>query len=323
MLALQGKLGNAGVARLLNRARGAPAARAGGGRMLQRFAGPEHESLGNTLHTNIDLGHGVTLTWGQVLAIAGDEIGTIEELLDDPATEEGRHRIGASLLNAELTGPLPPALKPTQAQIEAHRTEFERLAFENADHFPDSGRAIGAWSRHHAAAITDAISAGFGNSPHGINRAYAREAFGQHFLTDCYSGGHIRTPRGQIIDWYLNWGNQHADALVDGLSDALIAELVREASPQTAIPDAVLRWRIGNRVRPAITGAITSGFGAMAKFRRLLGLGVGGAISGAIHDTEGAAGVLVGSDDHPEAWRAYGDGKLTRSPISFQQAARR
>ena len=109
VLALQGKLGNAGVARLLNRARGAPAARAGGGRMLQRFAGPEHESLGNTLHTNIDLGHGVTLTWGQVLAIAGDEIGTIEELLDDPATEEGRHRIGASLLNAELTGPLPPA----------------------------------------------------------------------------------------------------------------------------------------------------------------------------------------------------------------------
>jgi hypothetical protein len=181
---------------------------------------------------------------------------------------------------------------------------------------------MGAWSRHHAAAINDAITAGFGNSPHGINRPYTREAFGQHFLTDCYSGGHIRTPRAQIIDWYLNWGNQHADALVGGLADALIAELVREASPQTAIPDAVLRWRIGNRVRPAITGAITSGFGEMAKFRRLLGLGLGGAISGAIHDTEGAAGVLVGSDDHPEPWRAYGDGKLTRSPISFQQAAK-
>jgi hypothetical protein len=290
--------------------------------LLQRLAGPEHEALGNTLHTSVDLGGGVTLTWGQILAIAGDEIGTIEELLGAPATQAGRHKIGASLLHAELTTPLPAALKPTQAEIEAHDTEFVALAFENADHFPDSGRALGAWSRHHAEAIRDAVAAGFANDPHGINRAYAREAFGQHFLTDCYSGGHIRTPRGQIIDWYLKWGNDHADALVTGLADSLIAALVREASPQTSIPDFVLRRRIGNRVRPAIDGAINAAFGGMPKFRRLLGLGVGGAISGAIHDTEGAAGVLVASDDHPAPWRAYGDGKLTRSPISFQQAAK-
>jgi hypothetical protein len=321
MLALQGKLGNAGVARLVQRARAGPPA-AGGPRLLARFAGPEHEALGNTLHTNIDLGHGVTLTWGQVLAIAGDEIGTIEELLGDPATEAGRHRIGASLLNAELTTPLPPALKPTPAELDAHHDEFLRLAFENADHFPDSGRAVGAWAKHHAAAISDALAAGFGNNPRGMNTAYAREAFGQHFLTDCYSGGHIRTPRAQIIDWYLKWGEQHADALIDGLANQLVAALVLEASPQTALPDAVVRWRIGNRVRPAIEGALQAAFGGRPKFRRLLGLGVGGAISGAIHDTEGAAGVLVASDDHPEPWRAYGDGKLNRSPASFEQAAK-
>jgi hypothetical protein len=226
------------------------------------------------------------------------------------------------MINAELAGPVPAALKPTAAEKEEHEKEFVRLAFENEDHFPDSGKAVAAWTRHHSAAVDRALAAGFMNSPHWMNGAYAYEAFGQHFLTDCYSGGHMRTPRTQIIDWYLNWANTAADELVAGLSRSLIDQLTTEASPQTAVPDGVLRWRIGNRVRPKIAGAVTAAFGDMPKFRRLLGLGVAGAISGAIHDKEGAAGVLVSSDDHREPWLAYGDGKLKKSPISFAQAAK-
>lgn len=329
-LSLQRTVGNAGVARLVRDGRLARHARCGSNgavaaplRTLQRFAGPEHEELGNTLHTDIDLGHGVTLTWGQVLAIAGDEIGTVGELLGDPDTDAGRHRLGASLLNAEVKGPAAAALTPSDAEKKEHYNAFVLLALENADHFPDSGRAMAAWGRHHAKAVDLALGAGLAGDRHALNVAYAYEAFGQHFLTDCYSGGHIRTPRAQIIDWYHAWASRIADRLIAGLKNRLVEDLVREASPQTMAPDAYLRkYKIEPEVGPAIDDAIKNQAGGVAAFARWLGLGIAGAISGTIHDADGAAGVEVASDDHPDSWLAYGDGKLKSSPVSFAQAAK-
>jgi hypothetical protein len=329
-LALQRTVGNAGVARLVRDGRLARDARQGSNgamaapvRALQRFVGSEHEELGNTLHTDIDLGHGITLTWGQVLAIAGDEIGTVGELLGDPDTEAGRHRLGASLLNAEVKGPVAPALAPSDAEKKAHYNVYALLALENADHFPDSGRAMAAWGRHHAKAVDLALSAGLAGDRHAMNVAYAWEAFGQHFLTDCYSGSHIRTPRAQIIDWYQAWAPRIVDRLIAGLKSRLVEDLVREASSQTAAPDAYLRkYKIEPEVGPAIDDAIKNQAGGVAAFARWLGLGIAGAISGTIHDADGAAGVEVASDDHPDSWLAYGDGKLKSSPVSFAQAAK-
>jgi hypothetical protein len=328
-LSLQRTVGNAGVARLVRDGRHARGAQSGSEgvvsaplRTLQRFAGPEHEQLGNTLHTDIDLGHGVTLSWGQVLAIAGDEVGTIGELLGDADTEAGRHRLGASLLNAEATGPVAAALRPSDAEKKEHYNAFVLLALENADHFPDSGRAMAAWRRHHGEAVNLALGAGVAGDRHALNVAYAYEAFGQHFLTDCYSGGHIRTPRAQIIDWYQGWASRVAVRLIAGLKHRLVEDLVTEASPQTMAPNAYLRHKIEPEVGPAIDDAIKNQAGGVAAFARWLGLGIAGAISGTIHDADGAAGVEVASDDHPDSWLAYGDGKLKSSPVSFAQAAK-
>jgi hypothetical protein len=329
-LSLQRTVGNAGVARLVRDGRYAWGVHSGSDgvvsaplRTLQRFAGPEHEQLGNTLHTDIDLGHGVTLSWGQVLAIAGDEIGTIGELLGDADAEAGRHRLGASLLNAEVTGPVGAALTPSDAEKKEHYNAFVLLALENADHFPDGGRAMAAWRRHHGQAVDLALGAGLTGDRHALNVAYAYEAFGQHFLTDCYSGGHIRTPRAQIIEWYQAWASRVAARLIAGLKHRLVEDLVREASPQTMAPDAYLRkYKIEPEVGPAIDDAIKNQAGGVAGFARWLGLGIAGAISGTIHDADGAAGVEVASDDHPDSWLAYGDGKLKSSPVSFAQAAK-
>jgi hypothetical protein len=329
-LALQRAVGNAGMARLVrDGGRGRDARGSGAAavampvRALQRFVGSEHEELGNTLHTDIDLGHGITLTWGQVLAIAGDEIGTVGELLGDPDTEAGRHRLGASLLAAEVKGTVASSLQPSESEKTEHYNTYVLLALENADHFPDSGRAMAAWGRHHTKAMDLALGAGLAGNRHAMNVAYAWEAFGQHFLTDCYSGSHIRTPRAQIIDWYQAWAALIADKLIAGLKDQLVEALVREASPQTAAPDVYLRRRkIRPEVEPAIDDAIKNQAGGVAAFARWLGLGLAGAISGTIHDAEGAAGVEVASDDHPDSWLAYGDGKLKSSPVSFAQAAK-
>jgi hypothetical protein len=105
---------------------------------------------------------------------------------------------------------------------------------------------------------------------------------------------------------------------VAGIKQRLIDDLLREASPQTSVPDFKIRSDIADDVGPRIDAAIDSKAGGMANFRRMLGLGIAGAISGTIHDSDGAAGVEVASDDHPEPWLAYGDGKLKRSPTSFE-----
>ena len=152
--------------------------------------------------------------------------------------------------------------------------------------------------------------------------AYANEAFGQHFLTDCFSGGHIRVPRGQIVEFYTRtFAPRVAGPLLANLRTRLIEALVREASSQTSVPDWKLRDKIADRVNPGIDNAVAAA-GGMAKLTEFIGLGVAGAISGAMHDKEGEDGVMVASDDHPEPWRAYGDKGLHKSPVSRDQATK-
>lgn len=69
----------------------------GGARLIARFVGSEHAELGDTTNATIDLGDGVELTWGQVVAIAGDEYGTVEELEAATRTPEGKAKLRAAL----------------------------------------------------------------------------------------------------------------------------------------------------------------------------------------------------------------------------------
>ena len=64
MIALQRSAGNAAVSRVLAQ------------RTLARFVGTEHKDLGDTTGASIDLGNGVVLSWGDIVALAGDEYAT-------------------------------------------------------------------------------------------------------------------------------------------------------------------------------------------------------------------------------------------------------
>ncbi len=306
VLALQRSAGNAAVSQ-----------------MLARFVGSEHEQLGNTTHTAIDLGNGVVLTWGEVVALAGDEYGSVEELLADTRDPAGKARLRAALEHDGIPGAIAATLpRPTAAQVSAHDTKYIQLAMTNVTHFPDAGAAVNEWAKHHAAAIELAVQAGLANNPAGMQMAYLEEAFGEHFLTDCFSGGHVRTPRTQIVDFYTHtFAPRVAQPLVDNLRTRLIDALFREARPQTDLPDGILRGQVQDQVNPGVAAAI-AGAGGMPALTEFIGLGVAGAISGAMHDQEGAAGVMVASDAHPEPWRAYGDTGLAKSPVSREEATK-
>lgn len=247
------------------------------------------------------LTRGIVLTWGEVVAIAGDEYGTVDQLFADANDPARRFEIRAALEHAEVKGSIPSALpKPTDEQKDAHETTFDILAFDNADHFPDSGRAVSAWGLYHGRALSTAAKAGLANDPAGMNVAYAIEAFGQHFLTDCHSGGHIRTPRAQIIRWYTEtWAPSAVPVLLDSIETELVDRLTAEADPQTHMPHAYVHNSVYEQVHETLN-QMTWKLGGDRELQRLI--------------------VVVSSNDHPAPWIAYGDNHLGSSPISREQA---
>jgi outer membrane protein OmpA-like peptidoglycan-associated protein len=164
----------------------------------------------------------------------------------------------------------------------------------NVTHFPDQGKAIAAWTTHHRIALEKAVEAGV----HGETKdlAYSWEAFGEHFLTDCFSGGHIRTPRATMLDWYRAC---FAARALKGLKAWMVEQLVSQLSPTLA---AVGEAAVLASFVPALDDWL----------REKLALAGAGAVSGAIHDLEGdlPRGVWVRSAAHPTPWKAYGDEHL-------------
>jgi outer membrane protein OmpA-like peptidoglycan-associated protein len=301
---------------------------------VQRFASTEHEELGDTTGVKtIDLGSGVVLTWGQIVALAGDYYGTVEDLLADTTTPTGRAKIRRAMeaggLPSAATSGLPA---PGPAEETAVLFQYLQLVIHNIPHFLGGGTARETWLEYHARAIDAAIREGLAGTP--LNQGYLLEAFGQHFYTDSFSGGHIRTPRKEINDWYSTvFGPRVVDHFIDTLRSRAENEIYWQLGGPAAgllIPggDAALRVAIHIKVGEELDDAIAKidakhgHLGGHAALAELFGQIVGGMVSGAIHDLEGARGVVVNSKAHPAAWTAYGDGKLDdpRNAVSKAEA---
>jgi outer membrane protein OmpA-like peptidoglycan-associated protein len=151
-----------------------------------------------------------------------------------------------------------------------------------------------------------------------LNRAYLLEAFGEHFYTDSFSGGHIRTPRKDISDWYTTvFGPRVVDHFINTLRGRIESEIYNQVIGLAGIAidlvapgvTAAVRLFISHEVGEKLDAAI-AGIGGRAVMIEWFGLIVGGMVSGAIHDMEGDRGVIVNSQAHPAPWTAYGDGLL-------------
>jgi outer membrane protein OmpA-like peptidoglycan-associated protein len=318
LLGLQRTVGNAAVQRLVGRrAHPAPVT-------VSRFEGHEHRDLGDSTRAPIDLGNGVVLSWGQVVALAGDEFGSVEDLREAAKTEAGRGRILAALRHDGVADPVsvPWATDAAaEAAKEGQKDEFVRLAAGNAVHFAEGG-ALSAWQSHHRRAITAAVTAGLGHNRAGLQDAYLIEAFGEHFLTDLFSAGHIRTPRAAILAWYTTvFAPRVADAMLAAIKSRVTEAAVREASDQ--LPGYVPNSKIRALVAPEVSSTIDTKLAEKLKgqtFAHALGVGVAGVVSGMLHDKEGKTGIVVSSEEHPEPWTAYGDAALDKSGPSAAQA---
>jgi hypothetical protein len=130
--------------------------------------------------TDLEIRPDITLTYGEVVALAGDYFATPEEL------------------TAELTPAVAEAIRGVTPQDEGtfllntHRGWFDyaSLANENQDHF--APRSWARYTQHHAEALELALGK-------NLDAALVRNAFADHFLTDAFASGHLRVPRDALV----------------------------------------------------------------------------------------------------------------------------
>ncbi len=130
--------------------------------------------------TELEIRPGLTLTYGEVVALAGDYYATPQELAE------------------ELTTAVAEAIRGVTPQDEGtfllntHRGWFDYalLANENQDHF--APRCWARYAQHHAEALQLALDK-------ELDAALVRNAFADHFLTDAFASGHLRVPRDGLV----------------------------------------------------------------------------------------------------------------------------
>jgi hypothetical protein len=204
----------------------------------------DHASLpGLPKGIKLPLTGGISATYGQVLALAGDFIGVPGAPICGGMNEGDRqvrfrqafaglygdpqeiltilHMIDEevdALNKAIRTGGRPSdaykqfGIGRELAFNQVTRGRYLNLAAMNFDHFGDG--AILAYKAGHAAALKVAELAGKGLPDPGIDpswkppplkleAAYVMNAFADHYLSDLFSAGHLRTDRVKLHNWSM------------------------------------------------------------------------------------------------------------------------
>ena len=232
----------------------------------------------------------------------GTQLGTRDEIICalkvmtvDGAFVDARFKPGGQFSQFSFTE------KAAATEVERRvRDRFLALATANGDHFVAPGRGCGAHSsgfpsavvayrRLHEVAIDEAYR--LGQSGGDESRAMAREAAAQHFLTDAFAAGHLRTPVSAIRHFWHHryptfWPNLQRKVAADTAS--ALKELLW---PARLLPDGFLYDRTHTAVKARTKGYPPITFGDL--------------LARVFHDWDNTHGLLVESGGI-----LFGDGLL-------------
>ncbi len=185
-------------------------------------------------------------------------------------------------------------------------SNYYKLASENTAHFPlpreedgrreeqDRPESAGAtYRQNHEIAIRRAVQDGCTGKP--IDAALAVEAFGDHFLTDACSSGHLRMPRTDVTRWW----NARDPGLLSKFRGYFVWRVTEWLSANTdlgRLPDG------GSFVMSQVDDAFASAVGAKAE------LTMGILVSVALHDYDSDKGLHVLQEGKSK--EIFGDGRL-------------
>ncbi len=272
------------------------------------FIGSEHKSIGDD-----GSGHAVTtiqygdppqpLTFGDVVSLAGDYFGSYEDLRALGDTPAGRLELAWT--RWECLGNKGPEPQVASGVKDRVRDRYYTLAANNVSHFSWGGTSQRTYSSWHGQALVDAFEAGQLGDDVRWQRALGKEAFADHFLTDSFAGGHVRTPRLEIQAVYsvmypagsAPFVSYLADFMTDRLHMTLRGRAVRY------VLRGVVEDQLASRVR-------RMGGHALSSFT------LGDIVSLALHDFDNNGLSVIsdvdeaGQPTHGVPWTAVGDSHL-------------
>ena len=140
---------------------------------------------------------------------------------------------------------------PTAALTDVERRVRDRflvLAAANTEHFltpwgaeGDRGSAASAYRRLHQAALDEAHR--LGRLGGDLSGAMAREAAAQHYLTDAFASGHLRTPIAALREFWHDRYPRFWERLKHKIASDTAAALREVARPLRIMPATVLYER--------------------------------------------------------------------------------
>jgi hypothetical protein len=284
---------------------------------FEEFGGDEHKAIGDRAAGNAqtDIMYGSPprpLSFGDVVALAGDYFGSYSDLVDLARTPKGRIQLAWArwkCLGLDAREEPPADAK----QRKAVQDQYFLLASQNLSHFSAGGTARDTYKKRHTVALQDALEAGQTSSQVLWRRAVAKEAFADHFLTDMFSAGHVRTPRDSIEQWYGR-NMPGADQRLVRFMAQFVYDKLLEGGKNPGLLEA------GLQVVESISGYVTGR--VRNKIRELGGEAINSfsladIVSLVIHDYDNRGLEVVSDVDAnghkgsgPYRWRAVGDGHL-------------
>lgn len=295
---------------------------------LAEFVGSEHKEIGDrgsgNENSNILFGNPPQpLTFGDVVSMAGDYFKTYSDMRELAEKAEGRSELEwarwdcLKLENQKVPEPLPPDPKKLEEIKKKVQDRYFLLATQNLSHFSAGGTAWREYSEWHIRALVDALEAGEKSNQAAWRAALTKEAFGDHFLTDMFSAGHVRTPRSEIRNWYEN----HFPDAKEKLTRYMAKYIYDRLNEAGGLP--FLMWLFESLTTRKIVGEIkTSGGEALAT------LSLGDIVSLALHDRDGEGLAVVSKtvvDAHGRVvpgdgrWTAVGDGHFREGTEDAQR----
>jgi hypothetical protein len=283
------------------------------GERLDHFSGPEHSQIGDRAVGKIPTtivydDKGSTLTYGEMISLAGDYFGHIFEMKNLARTPAGREQIRYARWKAvyQKTSPAPQVSAATPKAVVER--EY-KLAAVNHSHFSAGGHGRQAYSGYHTKALDLAFAAGQKSDQNMWREALTFEAFGNHFLTDIFSAGHVRTPRHEISQWYRQHYGDSLKKFIKYVADQLY---------RTMNQNKTLKWY--EKLAETLFGEVRSqARGSIAKLggEAINTFSLGDIISLALHDLDNC-GLSVVSELDPTGnrvaggykWIAVGDSHL-------------
>lgn len=308
-----------------------PLTRVSGLARPQHFESNEHKDIGDTAvpespkgqPQGVELAPGYFVSYGDIVAMAGDFFESIDQLRGLAGNkgkgagtrEEVEYVRRVKIPNRDdLEGGFSPSA------IHAVKQRYYDLAMRNKSHFvnpragdpgksekeKDAERELGpdkkprgvnagsSYQANHHSAIARALELGKAGQP--IDEALAIEAFSNHYLTDSFSAGHLRTPRAdakafwdaKVPMFFANFKGYVAEQIAKHIDTGLLTdELTRMTWPMNGthagVEQALANAGVGN-------------------------VGFGDIISAALHDRDNAGGVFAKVDG--KMVQLFGDGTI-------------